>query len=94
MLKGIRQETVVKSGGVIELTSTDLPVGTSVEVIILVNDGANKTSEASSNDEKWARFYEKVVGAWKDDEDIHQVFAEIEQARHLDRGRETPVFDD
>jgi PKD repeat protein len=43
-----------------------------------VNDGANKTSEASSNDEKWARFYEKVVGAWKDDEDIHHSwFAQI-----------------
>ena len=93
MLKGIKQKTIVKPGGAIELASTDLPVGTSVEVIVLVTEQGDHSKNASSQDEKWARFYEKAVGMWKDSEDIEQVFAEIDRERHLDYGRETPALD-
>ncbi|MGC1309073.1 MAG: hypothetical protein WA885_17750 [Phormidesmis sp.] len=93
MLKEIRQETVVKPGGVIELTSDDFPVGTSVEVIVLLNEENNQLSHTSNDDEKWAKFYENVVGAWKDDEEINQIFKEIDRERHLDYGRGTPTFD-
>ena len=93
MLKGIRQEAIVKQGGVIELASIDLPVGTSVEVIVLVDEGKQTPPESLSQEEKWARFY-SVLGTWKDDEDIDQVFAEIDRERHLDYGRQTPIFDD
>ena len=94
MLKGIRQETIVEPDGTIELNPTDLPAGTSVEVIVLISEKDDKPDAALSQDEKWARFYERAVGVWKDDEDIERVFAEIDRERHLDRGRETPVLDD
>ena len=92
MLKEIRQEAVVKSGGIIELTVADLPVGTAVEVTILLKEN-NGSSKAVSQEEKWARFY-AVLGAWKDDDDIERVFAEIDRDRHLDRSSEMPIFDD
>jgi hypothetical protein len=41
----IRQETVVKPGGIVEQNSPE-------------------------QDQKWAKFYEDVVGAWKDDLEI------------------------
>ncbi len=91
MLKGIRQEAVVQPGGIIELAPTDLPVGMAVEVIVLLNE--EMLSAEPEKDEKWVRFYETVVGAWKDDTEINQIFQEIDRARHLDRGSETPVFE-
>ncbi len=36
MLNGIRQKTVVQSGGVIQLQSAELPEGANVEVIVLL----------------------------------------------------------
>jgi len=104
MLKEIRQSAIVKLGGVIELDSTDLPVGSIVEVIILISEetsasvepvAVNKLSANNelSIDEKWARFY-SVVGMWKDDTDIDQVFSEIQSERQQDLGRETPNFDE
>lgn len=36
MLHGIKQQTIVKPGGVVELTSPELPEGAIVEVIVLV----------------------------------------------------------
>ena len=38
MLNGIREMTVVKEGGFIEIPATELPVGTQVEVIILAEE--------------------------------------------------------
>lgn len=93
MIKGIRQKTIVKPGGAIELACADLPVGTSVEVIVLIDAGKETPPESLSQEEKWTRFY-SVLGAWKDDEDTDRVFAEIDRERHLDYGRPTPNFDD
>ena len=36
MLTGIRVKTIVKEGGKVEIFSSDLPIGTKVEVIVLV----------------------------------------------------------
>jgi hypothetical protein len=36
MLNGIRQKTVVRSGGIIQLQSAELPEGATVEVIVLL----------------------------------------------------------
>ncbi len=34
MITGIREKTVVKENGMVEISAADLPVGTEVEVII------------------------------------------------------------
>jgi antitoxin YefM len=38
MITEIREKTVVKEGGKIEISSPDLPIGTEVEVIVLVEE--------------------------------------------------------
>jgi len=38
MLTGIREKTVVKENGMVEISAPDLPVGTEVEVIVLVEE--------------------------------------------------------
>lgn len=43
MLTGIREKTIVKENGMVEISAPDLPVGTEVEVIILVEDEQDTT---------------------------------------------------
>ena len=38
MITGIREKTIVKEGGKIEISSADLPIGIEVEVIVLVEE--------------------------------------------------------
>ena len=45
MFTGIRQKTVVGEGGKIEFLSPELPSGTLVEVIVLVEPEAQDTTE-------------------------------------------------
>jgi hypothetical protein len=42
MITGIREKTIVKENGSVEIPSSDLPIGTEVEVIILVVDDTTK----------------------------------------------------
>ena len=43
MISGIREKTVVKENGTVEVSAPDLPVGTKVEVIILVESETDTT---------------------------------------------------
>ena len=43
MLTGIREKTVVKENGMVEISAPDLPVGTEVEVIVLVEEEMDAT---------------------------------------------------
>ena len=45
MITEIREKTLVKEGGKIEISSSDLPIGTKVEVIVLV-EGEQEDSTA------------------------------------------------
>ncbi|WP_341526284.1 hypothetical protein WKK05_27555 [Nostoc sp. UHCC 0302] len=36
MLNGFKQKTIVKTGGVVEICSPELPAGATVEVIVLI----------------------------------------------------------
>ena len=44
MLSGLRQKVVVQPGGVVELRSPELPAGTTVEVIVLLEPEPEKYS--------------------------------------------------
>jgi len=46
MLNAIRQQAIVKPGGVIELTLPELPEGTPVEVIVLI-ENSDQLDQAS-----------------------------------------------
>ncbi|WP_017302307.1 hypothetical protein [Nodosilinea nodulosa] len=56
MLNAIKQQTTVKPGGVIELTSPELPEGAIVEVIVLIQDSAELAKET-------ARSLTSLIGA-------------------------------
>lgn len=45
MITGIREKTIVKENGMVEVFALDLPVGTEVEVIILVEEEEQDTTE-------------------------------------------------
>jgi antitoxin YefM len=38
MITGIREKTVVRENGTVEISAPDLPIGTKVEVIVLVEE--------------------------------------------------------
>ena len=61
-----------------------IPDGT--EIIIDIPDSYNQKKT------QWEEI-EKVIGFWENDEEITQIFAEIDRERHLDYGREVN-FDD
>ena len=43
MLTGIRERTIVNENGKVEIFAPDLPVGTEVEVIVLVDEEMDET---------------------------------------------------
>ncbi|MBA2495162.1 MAG: hypothetical protein H0V31_10770 [Acidobacteria bacterium] len=43
MITGIREKTIVKENGMIEISAPDLPIGTEVEVIVLVEEEQDAT---------------------------------------------------
>jgi antitoxin YefM len=50
MLTGIREKTVVKENGMVEISAPDLAVGTEVEVIILVDEEMDTTEYLLSSE--------------------------------------------
>lgn len=98
MLNGLRQTTVVKPGGVIEVQSADLPVGSIVDVIVLVHGGAAPTQVSHplsglNREERMAKI-RAAVGGWKEDPEITGIFAAIDQERHAYQGRAIATFDE
>jgi hypothetical protein len=73
-LKGI-----VKGKTIEFLEPVTIPEG--IEVLINIPD--NYLDKKSQWDE-----LEKVIGVWENDEEITQIFAQINQERHLDYGRD------
>jgi hypothetical protein len=67
METALRQKTVVKPGGLIEIRSPELPVGTVAEVIILLENAEASLPEAQG----WPPgFFERFVGSLPDFPDI------------------------
>jgi hypothetical protein len=86
MLNGLRQTAVVKPGGVIEVQSADLPVGSIVDVIVLVHSNAapiqvSHPLRGLSREERIAKI-RAAVGGWKEDSEIADIFAVISYERH------------
>lgn len=98
MLSGLRQTATVKPGGVIEVQSADLPVGSTVEVIVLVNRNTFPTPtphplSGLTREERIAKI-RAAVGGWKEDDEIVEIFAALDQERHAYQGRAIATFDD
>ena len=73
----------IKKGNSLQLKE-NINVPDGQEIIIFIDDYELQSQKKSV---KWEDF-EEVIGAWKDDEEITQIFEEINQERHQDLGRE------
>ena len=75
----------IKRGRFIELLEeSSLADGTQVSVEVPDSD--------SDQIAQWKQL-ESVIGNWKNDEELTAIFAEIDQQRHVDLGRESNLDD-
>lgn len=74
----------MKIKGIIKDNTVQLPEAITIpngtEVTLEISDRS-----LSSAVDQWQRL-QQVAGAWKDDPEIEEVFAEIDRERHADRG--------
>lgn len=96
MINGIRQTAVVQPGGIVEVQSADLAEGSTVEVIILRDAPTETASHPLSGLSREQRISKirDALGGWKDNPEIAENFAEIDQDRHAYRGRPLTPFDE
>lgn len=76
MLTGIREKTVVKENGMVEISAPDLPIGTEVEVIILVEEEEMDTTEYLLSTEANRKYLEQAMLDAKDPEKL--IYVDIE----------------
>jgi len=98
MLNELRQTAIVRPGGIIEVRSDELPVGSTVDVIVLINRDVTHPLpphplSGLSKDERIAKI-RAAVGGWKDDPEIAEIFDEIAQERHAYQGRPLAKLDE
>jgi hypothetical protein len=76
----------MKVKGIIKDNTVQLPEAITIpngtEVTLKISDRS-----LSSAVDQWQRL-QQVAGAWKDDPEIEEVFAEIDREGHADRGRD------
>ena len=72
MITGIREKTVVKENGMVEISAIDLPIGTQVEVIVLVEDEQD-TTEYLLSTEANRKYLEQALEELKHPEKFIQV---------------------
>jgi len=80
----------IKRGQSIELLEKLDQIPDGMEVTVEIQ---NRHPLAELSEEEIKRRIAKVAGAWKDDLELEQIFAEIDRERHADLGREPVSFD-
>ena len=76
MLTGIREKTVVKENGMVEISAPDLPTGTKVEVIVLVEEEEMDATEYLLSTEANRRHLEQAMLDAEDPE--KRIYVDIE----------------
>jgi antitoxin YefM len=71
MLTGIREKAIVGEGGKIEITSPDLPIGTEVEVIVLVEEEMDATEYLLSTEANRRHLEQALLDAKDPDKRIY-----------------------
>ncbi len=75
MLTGIRERTIVKENGKVEISAPDLAIGTEVEVIVLVDEEMDETEYLLSTEAN----REHLERAMRDAEDpTKRIYVDIE----------------
>ncbi|HSK74247.1 MAG TPA: hypothetical protein VK892_21285 [Pyrinomonadaceae bacterium] len=83
MIAGIREKTIVKEGGKVEISAPDLPVGTEVEVIVLVEEEEQDTTEYLLSTEANRKHLEEVLEQLKQPENF--IYVDMDELENLCR---------
>ncbi len=73
MLTGIREKTIVKENGMVEISAPDLPIGTEDEVIVLVEEEEMDTTEYLLSTEANRKHLEEALEEMKHPENFIRV---------------------
>ncbi len=73
MLTGIREKTIVNENGMVEISAPDLPIGTEVEVIVLVEEEEMDTTEYLLSTEANRKHLEEALEELKHPENFIRV---------------------
>lgn len=76
------------------LEQIDVPDGTEVSLEVEILPDSDKSSKPPLTDEERLAKLNELFGAWKDQTDLDEIFAEIDRERHAYRGRQIDSFDD
>jgi hypothetical protein len=87
-IKGIKRGQTIELLGQINY----IPDGTEVSIELDVIEVSHPAKELLSDEERLARL-NQLFGAWKDQPDLLENFAEIDQERHAYCGREIASLD-
>lgn len=80
----------IKRGHTIELIETlDIPDG---EQVMVEASRVHPLSQLTPEERQ--KRIDSVLGGWKNDPNLDNIFAEIDRERHADRGRQIDSFDD
>ena len=87
----LRKKLIVQPGGVIEIRSLELPVGSVAEVIVIVEKAASVESESmqpvnatKQEDLGWPPgFFERTFGCWRDEPLVREPQGEYETRDEL-----------
>ncbi len=79
----------IKRGRTIELLEqiNNIPDGTEIIVELEITPSQINTKEQPLTDKERLARLNKLFGAWKDQPDLMEVFAEIDEQRHTYQGR-------
>ena len=79
----------IKRGQMIELVETlDIPDGEQVTIEVSSVHPLSQLMPAERQKQ-----IDSALGGWKDDSNLDEIFAEIGQKRHANRGRKIDLFD-
>ncbi|MES1024894.1 hypothetical protein ABN584_18885 [Gloeocapsa sp. BRSZ] len=78
----------IKRGQTIELLQDiNIPDGAEITVELVISSTENVEANLPLTDEEKLRKLNQLFGAWKDQPELTEIFAEIDRQRHAYRGR-------
>jgi len=84
----------IKQGKTIELLENiDIPDGIEITVEIELDTTEGSSNISSSSEQERLEKLNRLFGAWSNQPDLDEIFAEIDQERHTDVGREIESLD-
>ncbi|MCY6494336.1 hypothetical protein [Leptolyngbya sp. GGD] len=76
------------------LEQVNAPDGTEVSVEVEILSAPHHSPAQPLSDEERLTKLNELFGAWKNQPDLDEIFAEIDRERHAYRGRQIDSFDD